>query len=206
MSGFGITEDLQASNKIPFKGGIQKGVLTGVTSYEKTSKKGQVFDVLEFKFVDLKNEATFEKIEFAVDANDAKATDKTKALNIRIKHIYEVFAPFPKDGIGTTATNWVEYFAMIAKAFNENGEGTTPIFKSAGKLIPVYLKFTYFNNVLGLPYSPNFIEVIKEGRETNLTIDKRYDVIEQVEMPKKAAGLPNLGTPASNNDFDEFHS
>lgn len=204
MSGFGITEELQASNKIPFKAGIQKGVLTDVIAYEKTSKKGQVFNVLEFKFVDLKNEATFEKIEFEVNSNDTKSTEKTKALNIRIKHIYEAFTTFPKDGIGTTATNWIEYFKMIADAFNTNGKENTPIFKLEGKLIPIYLKFTYFNNILGLPYSPNFVEVIKEGKETNLTIDKRYDIIEQIEMPKKG-GLPTLGTPiATNADFDEF--
>ena len=76
---FGITEDLSASNKTPFKPGIQAGALTEVKAYEKVSKKGDKYEVLEFLFVDLKGVATYDKIEFAVTDGDEK---KVKATNV----------------------------------------------------------------------------------------------------------------------------
>ena len=63
---------------------------------------------------------------------------------------------------------------LIAKAFNEGKEGS-PIYKTEGKYVTVWLKFTYFNNDLGFPYSPNFIELVREGKETNLVIDLKYE-------------------------------
>ena len=202
---FGISEDLSASNKVPFKSGIQMGILTNVKGYKKTSKKGEEYEVLEFTFVDLKNEATYEKVEFATKASDVKAADKQKAMNIRIKHIYEAYQPFPTGGLGDGAKSWLEFFEIVAKAFNENGKDNTPIYKKDGKYIPVHLKFTYFNNQLGFPYSPNFIDVVKEGRETILRIDKNYDQLEQIESkPKTNTVQPGVFGGTSNNDFEEF--
>lgn len=196
--GFGISSDLKANNKIPFKGGIQKGYLTSVKSYEKTSKKGEVYDVLEFSYTDLNNEATHETVEFAIKPDDAKFGDKMLALNKRIKHIYEAFKPMP-DGLGNGAKSFSEFFGLVAKAFNENGKDGSPIFKMEDKFIPVFIKFTYYNNNLGTPYAPNFIEVIKQGKETTLVIDKRYDSIEQIA---KTGGLPGLGATLPNASAD----
>ena len=213
-AGFGISEDLQSGNAIPFKSGIQKGLLIGVKGYNKLSKKGDKnYDVLEFKFVSLDNVATYSKVEFAVerekDVKNGVKGGKEKAVNVRIKHIYEAykdFAPFPKDGLGHGATSWLNYFERIATAFNTGGKDSTPIFKTEGKYIPIWLKFTYFNNDLGLPYSPNFIEVIKEGKDTNLVIDIKFDQVNQTEVKKPAGMDTNLGGTsfASNDDFNEF--
>lgn len=207
MGGFGISEDLSASNKIPFKSGIHVGFLTSVKGHRKTSKKGEEYDVLEFNFVDIKGEASFEKLEFAIKQGDAKFADKQKAMNIRIKHIYEAYKPFPTGGLGNGAKSWLEFFEIVAKGFNENGEGNTPIFKKDGKYIPVHLKFTYYNNQIGFPYSPNFIETVKEGRETLLRIDLQYDQMEQVQPKAKAnsiGAVPGVFGGTSNNDFEEF--
>ena len=205
---FGISEDLSASNKVPFKSGIQVGILTSVKGHKKTSKKGEEYEVLEFNFVDLKNEASYEKIEFAIKPSDVKGADKQKAMNIRIKHIYEAYQPFPAGGLGNGAKNWLEFFEAVAKGFNENGKDGTPIYKKDGKYIPVHLKFTYFNNQLGFPYSPNFIDVVKEGRETILRIDKNYDQLEQIEAKPKNAiapgGSPVFGGVTSNDEFENF--
>lgn len=214
--GFGINTELEASNKIPFKAGLQQGYLIGVKAYNKISKKGEAYDALEFNFVDLKNEASFDKIEFAVDrAKDVNAKNvrggKELAMNVRIKHIYEAYAPFPAAGLGYGATSWLDYFQKIAKAFNENGKDNTPIFKEEGKFIQMHLKFTYFNNNLGFPYSPNFIERVKEGKATNLVIDLNYDVVVQVAKTAGSAKAPHEqnnpvfgGTTNPNAEFEQF--
>jgi hypothetical protein len=211
-SGFGISEDLQSGNAIPFKAGIQKGLLVSVKGYNKANKKGDKnYDVLEFKYVSLDNIATYTKIEFAVerekDIKNGVKGGKEKAMNIRIKHIYEAYQSCPTEGLGFGATSWLDYFQRIAKAFNENKAGQ-PIFKIEGKYIPVWLKFTYFNNDLGFPYSPNFIETIKEGKDTNLIIDFKFDQITQIEV-KKPAGMGNdpgagvFGSPSADA-YEEF--
>lgn len=208
--GFGISQDLSASNKIPFKSGIHVGFLTSVKGYKKTSKKGEEYEVLEFTFVDTKNEATFEKVEFAVKQGDIKYAAKQTAMNVRIKHIYETYKPFPADGLGSKATSWLNFFEIVAKAFNENGDGGTPIFKKEGKYVPVHLKFTYFNNQIGFPYSPNFIETVKEGKETLLRIDLQFDQMEQVQTKPKAKdntlAMGQVFGGAQNSDFEEFEA
>lgn len=213
--GFGITEELQSTNTIPFKPGIQKGLLVDVKSYNKESKKGEKYDVLEFKFVDLNNEASYDKIEFAVDrAEDINAKGvrggKEKALNIRVKHIYEIYSSLPKGGLGHGATSWANYFDLIAEAFNKNGKDSTPIYKSEGKYIPVWLKFTYYNNNLGFPYSPNFIEKYKDNKESNLFIDKNYESIEQTTKNKNAPAsgsvFGGVSTSSGSDDYNEFMS
>lgn len=212
-TGFGISNDLQAGNKIPFKPGIQKGMLVGVKAFSKTSKKGDAYDVLEFNFVSLDNIANYSKMEFAVDrAKDVNKNTqvkggKEKAMNVRIKHIYEAYKKFPEAGLGHGATSWANYFELIAKSFNEGGVENTPIYKVEGKMVAVWLKFTYFNNELGFPYSPNFIELVKEGKETNLVVDIKFDQIKQVEAKasNNSSNDSTFGAPAGN-DYDEFMS
>lgn len=216
--GFGIKQDLEASNKIPFKAGLQKGLLMGVKAYNKTSKKAgaKSYDVLEFAFSDLKGEASYDKLEFEVDREKDINTKnirggKELAMNVRIKHIYEAYQPTPVEGLGFGATSWLNYFERIAKAFNTNGKDGSPIFKNESGFIPVHLKFTYFNNQLGLPYSPNFIEKVKEGKETNLVIDLNFDVIKQVESNKSTNKAPHeqgggavFGGASPANEYDQF--
>ena len=204
---FGITADLKSTNTAAFKAGIQKGFLTSVKCEQRQNKKDETapFTVLVFSFVDLEGARKYDHVEWVVNGEDAKAKDKVKASNVRIKHIFESYLTFPTNGIGVTAKSWEEYFNAIVKAFETMGKDGKPIFKTEeGKFIPIWLKFTYFNNKLGFPYSPNFIEKIKEGKETTLAIDKRYDIIEQTDAKSPMGGHPGLDGNAVPDDISNF--
>lgn len=196
---FGIDANLQASNSARFKGGIHKTVLLNVVLNTIKKKDGTETKALQFTFVDLDNVRKFIHTEWTVDPSDAKFGKKLEALNIRFKHIYEAYSKFPEAGLGKGATTFVQYLELLAIGIN-TGKAGKPIYKTDdGKLIPVYIKLTYFNNNLGFPYSPNFLEVIKEGKETTLTIDKRYDTVEQTDAPSGNT-MPGIVIP-SDNEF-----
>lgn len=197
---FGIDSSLQASNSARFKGGLHKAVLVSVVFNPAFAKKDNTTTaILQFNFVDLDNVRKHTHIEWELVTTDAKFAKKLEAFNIRIKHLIEAYIKFPEGGVGKGAKNVAEYYEMIAKAFNEGKNGKAIYKTDDAKLIPVHIKLVYFNNNLGFPYSPNFIEVVRADKETTLIIDKRYDKVEQTDAPSSAAA-PGI-VIAPDNDF-----
>lgn len=206
---FGVTSETQSKNSTPFKAGFTKSVLVGVKKEEigKTDK----YTVLTFTFKDMAGDKTYRHSEFMVKPDDTNREKKTNGLNVRIKHIFEAFAPFPTGGIGVGATSWEDFFDKVANAFNTGNNGK-PVFNriEADKEIPVivWLKTIYDKkNNLGFPLSPNFIERVKTESQVEpltLVIDKRYDKIEQTDAKATGdiMGVPGQqGAIKGTNDY-----
>lgn len=200
--GFGIGADLESSNNFSFpKGGIYGAVLKKASFHEiEIGKEKTKTNVLDFEFSDLDNKRKFTHREFIPERND-KYDKSLEGFNKRIKHIVEAFIEFPKAGIGHTAKSFEEYMEQIVQFFNEAKENS-PIYMEGDKYIPVYIKLTYYKNYLKFPLYPNFIEKMRAGKETLLSIDKKYDQIDQMDVPTgMGPGSPNLpGISASSDD------
>lgn len=216
---FGITQETKATNAIPilvatkvendtrFPNGWKFPVATLVNvvyNPEFDTKDGKRA-VLQFVFRDA-DKRQHTHIEWEVDNDDAKVSEKLDWLSVRVKHIFTtVFGGFPKEGIGNTATNFKEYFDAIGKAFNDRVD------EAGHKLYaktPVYIKLTYYKKNLGLPLSPNFLEaVIKDSPCKTLNIHPVHDKLEPSGGGAKGVGLPPMGSgmddlPSFGNDFN----
>lgn len=211
MSKFGITEETKSKNLVPFnvtsKHPINVCTLTKV-AYEEVKKKDEsITYALMFYFEDLTKERNHKEVEWLLDETDAKFTGKLEAFQSRVKHIYEEFAPFPKDGIGKDAETLDVFYKAIEKAFNSNGKEGQPIFKD----VQVYLKLTWYKGNLKFPYSPNFIEKIRknekgEAKATNLVINPKYDVMDNDATSGSTSNIPNLGSSSEFQSEDSFPS
>lgn len=210
--GFGITTETQSKNTTPFKVStlhpFTKGFLASVIKEEvgKTEK----YTVLTFIFKDAEGIRTYRHSEFAVNDTDPdKHKVKVNGLNVRIKHIYEAFTTFPITGIGVGASSWDDYFTKIALAFNTGNNGK-PIYQRLVEEktvnIGVWLKVIYDKkDNLGFPLSPMFIERItadNQAEPKTLSIDKRYDRLEQIGETKASTGMMgNVGGITAKDDF-----
>jgi len=196
---FGISSELESSNVVGFpKGGIYQGVLREVV-YHEIGKKDK-YMVLDFKFSDAENVRKFTHREF-IPKQDDKFTKKIEQFSKRVKHIIEAYMPYPQAGIGAF-TSIEGFFEGVAKFFN-TGKAGTPIFKDENKFILVHIKLTFFNNNLGFPLFPNFIDPYKAGKETVLYIDLRKgDKVEQSDST--STGLPGMPTMGTANGSDEL--
>lgn len=191
---FGIDSNLEASNVVGFgKGGIFQAVLRQV-KYHEIGKKNK-YMVLDFVFTDLEKIRTFTHREF-IPKRDDKFAKKVDYFNKRMKHLIEAYMKYPEGGIGKFKT-FEEFLEGVAKFFNTGKEGK-PIFKEDINLIPIWIKLTFFNNNLGFPIFPNFIEKVRAGKETTLYIDKKFDSIEQAESKSGSTGS---GVIASTDDL-----
>lgn len=203
MTKFGITEETKSKNLVPFKvtkeHPLNVGFLTKVIVEEIEKKDQSKTNALVFYFTDEKNERSHREVEWILDETDAKFTDKLNALQSRIKHIYEEFAPFPKGGIGTKAKDMLEFLKEIEIAFNINKDG-----KAIFTNIPIWIKLTYWKGNLKFPYSPNFIEKVKvigdKRKETLLTVNPKYD---KVENDADSSNKPTELGIVSDNSFQE---
>lgn len=203
---FGITEETKSKNLVPFKvtksHPINAGVMTKVAFEDIEKKDTSITHALVFYFEDETKERSHREVEWILDEDDAKFANKLEAFQSRIKHIYEEFAPFPKEGIGTDAENMVDFYKAIEKAFNTNGKEGQPIYKS----VPIWIKLTWYKGNLKFPYSPNFIEKMRFGadkvrKETNLVINPKYDVMDN-DVATSNAGAPT-NIPADTSAFTE---
>lgn len=204
---FGVTVDTKSKNSTPFNGGITKGILTEVKK-ELVGKSDTKYLVLTFVFKDVEGNRTYRHSEFAVIGGEN--IDKRKnGLNVRLKHIYEAFSPFPTAGIGIGATSWEDFFDKTALAFNTGNAGK-PIFfrEEAEKKIPIvaFLKLVYDKkDNLQFPLSPNFIERVTADNTASpktLIIDKKYDRIEQAGTTTASTGM--MGNNGLANAKDDF--
>ncbi len=206
-SKFGITEETKSKNLVPFNVSTQhpinQGLLTKVALEEVKKKDETTTHALMFYFEDASKERNHRETEWLLDETDAKFTGKLEALQSRIKHIYEEFAPFPKDGIGTGSATVMDFYKAIEIAFNTNGKDGSPIYTN----VPVYIKLTWYKGNLKFPYSPNFIEKIRKDGEklkpTNLVINPKYDVMDNdATSSGTSGGAATVIT--TNSSFEEF--
>lgn len=209
---FGITQETKSSNSVPlltptkldganteFPSGWKFPVahLVNVACNPEFEKKdGSKVPILQFVFRDA-DKRQHTHIEWMVEADDAKASQKIEWMNGRIKHIYEaVFGTFPEKGIGTNATSFLEFFNAVAAAFNgvvrtvKEGEEEKKV--KVYPTVPLYYKLTYYKGNLRFPMSPNFLEKKEAGKPCKtLAIDLKYDKVESDAKPK-GAGIPGM--------------
>lgn len=205
MTKFGITEETKSKNLVPFnvttQHPINTGLLTKVVLEEVKKKDETTTHALMFYFEDASKERNHRETEWLLDETDAKFNTKLEALQSRIKHIYEEFAPFPKDGIGTGSANIMDFYKAIETAFNKNGKDGGAIFTG----VPIYLKLTWYKGNLKFPYSPNFIEKIRKDdkgnmKPTNLVINPKYDTMDN---DAASSTTPAGGGITADNSFAE---
>lgn len=196
VESFGVTTDTKSKNSTPFTGGIHRAYITEIKKEE--IGKDTKYNVLTFLVSDVEGIRTYRHSEFIPTIENARlfakqgeseqdALNRMKnMLNVRIKHIWEAFAPFPASGVGVGAASWDDFFQKVSDAFNTGREGKSIFTKDSGdKQIPVsvWLKLVYNKkNSITMPMSPNFIEKITEATATTpktIVIDKKFDKIEQ---------------------------
>ncbi len=196
---FGIGAETSSSNLVSFPAGFRRADLTMVKAHE-IGKGEKKFFVLDFKFQSPDRINTLVHREFIPKG---KATQKeTEAenyntrkgwFNSRVKHIFEAYSDFPKEGLGSGAKSWTELFQKIAQQFNTGKDGKEIYYNYNGETatcIPVWLKVTYSNDGdIQIPLLPNFIErMTAESHAANApkTLEKtKYDSFEA--PPKKGA-------------------
>ena len=157
---------------------ITQGYLVEVSSEDRTLKDETKKDVLAFKFVDIEKKRVHTHVEWELEEDD-KFESKLEAMQSRIKHIFEAFAPFPDNGIGNKAKNMKEFFNEVAEAFNTTGNAGSPVYVNKPVHIKVAYSLKYAKAGLQLPYSPNFIEPVVSGKATTLAINKKYETLTQ---------------------------
>ena len=207
MSKLKIGADVVSKNRVNFDGGIHTGYLKEV-GIKLTGKEGEEKETLVFNFVSSINPKDlivkeFNHNEYQIEETDAKFETKFEALQKRIKHIYEAFAPYPVSGIEVPDNaTFLDLLKEIANHFNKNinegieGKEANTMFQGR----PVRLKITYNNKgYTQFPYSPNFIEPAS-NKVSMLQINPTYD---KITPPIKtnifeqgggnSAGYPDLG-------------
>lgn len=209
----GIDENVKSHNRIPFiptnENPITKGFLTEVKSETREVKNGKnkgMRSILVFTFMDIRREKTHEHVEWEANPSDPNFGKIYKGMQERIKHIFTTYAPFPTDIKGFKS--FKEFFDRLTTAFNTGGAQGTPIYQ--GK--PTWIKVIYSlngNGQLGFPLSPNFVELVVEGRATNLFINKQYETLEQPKGTARGSSLPGGGGASpdfANNPTTDFPS
>jgi len=170
--------------------------------YEK--KDGSTASILQFVFKDKDNRQHIHT-EWEIDGGDAKFKEKKDGLDSRIKHIYtSIYPQFPKEGFGTEATTWGEFFSEVKKAFSKTiGEGDD--IKLYYPTVPLYYKLTYYKARIGFPLSPNFLErVVKDKPMKLLTINSVWDKL--APTTGGGGGIPGVGTGSSSEDLPTFEN
>jgi len=213
---FGITTETKSSNLVPIPAPhkLEKPtqqytsgwhfpvarLVNVVCNPELEKKDGSTVPVLQFVFK-TSDGKQYTHTEWKIDSDDAKFKNKLDASNSRIKHIWEqAVGEFPSSGIGIGASNWTEYFNMIADAFNSREhEG-----KKVYSINPLFVKLVYYKGNLGFPYSPNFVE--RGPVNKILTVNLKYDKVTSDVSQGGPAGLAG-GVPSGGEmpDFDQTY-
>ena len=209
--GFGITADTVSTNAIsmlpPYKGEITPMFPSGyhfpvaslvniVAKDEFETKTGKT-QVLQFVFKD-KNNRQYVHTEWAQDPTDEKYQTKMDAINYRIKQIYDIYySQMPANGLGTGAKGFFDYWSKIATAFKVDTEISKKL---------VFVKLVYFNGNLGFPYKGNFIERVVKDKPCTLSVNLKYDKIEQSASNNAIPGIPGMGNSAGDIDFDKEYN
>lgn len=201
MSQFGITSETKSKNSVPFKVTSQHpftvGYITKVAFEDIKLKDESIKQALVFYLEDEAKERTHKEIMFVLDDTNAKFQENLAYFQSKIKHIYEEFAPFPKDGIGTSATTLVEFYQAIEKAFNNNGVDSKPVYLN----VLCYFKLVWYRGYANFPLSPNFIERVRMNgnvrKETTLSVNPKYD---KMDNDIKASSATNMPTPQGGTD------
>lgn len=205
---FGVSADLKSKNLTPFNPGISKAVLVEVKK-EEVGKDSEKYLVLSFTFKDLEGNRTYKHSEFVVKSTETDRDKKVNGLNVRLKHIYETFAPFPQEGLGVGAASWDDFFDKVATSFNTGNSGK-PIFyrEVEDKKVPIhiFIKIAYQGKKekLGFPLSPNFIERVVDANQQapkTIVIDKKYDKLEQSGNASTNTPIMGGGVIPPQNDF-----
>lgn len=216
---FGITTETKAINATPlliatrvendpmFPSGWKFPIahLVNVASNPEFEKRdGSKVPVLQFIFKD-KDNRQHTHIEWEVEVEDGKFKEKHDGLNVRIKHIYTaVFGTFPeKEGIGTNASTYAEFFGIVADTFNSitRGEGENKV--KAYPTVPLYYKLTYYKTRFNFPLSPNFLErVVKDKPCKLLTIHTVHDKL--TPTVGGGSGIPGVSGSESSDDLPTF--
>lgn len=183
--GLGVTKETKSSNAIPFLAPTKLenpspqfptgykfpiASLVNVVANPAYETKNGERAVVMLIFRD-KEGRQHNHIEWEQDVTDAKFSDKVSAMNIRLRHFFaETIGDdkFPEDGIGVGAETFADYFNDVQTKFNEHKQDYNK---------PIYYKMTYYNGNLNFPYSPNFIERVKEGKPCSLVVNPKYDKI-----------------------------
>lgn len=205
MEGFGVTNETKSQNQVNYdKGGFKKATLVEVKTAEVGKDEANKYKVLSFKFIDADGIKTFTHSEFLIDPTDTDYAKKLNGMNVRIKHMYEAFLPFPATGVGVGATSFEDFFARVATAFNTGGTEGKPIFKDEkGSNKLVWIKLGYYRKKdptqIGFPLSPNFIEGIKDAQGAaapkTLTTNTKYDNYDQPKVGGASGGT--MGSPGA---------
>lgn len=236
-SKLGISKDTQAKAGIPISAParldkrtpqfpnswdfpVVKLVKVEFNPAKDVNRNGEIIPtpVLSFLFRDIKGEKQFTHIEFPLDDEDPKFSDKLDSLHKRIKHIFDetVGASRFKEG-SMEGDTFEDLFKNVAAAFNAEvvtkGEGdqakTLPLYYQT----PVYLKLVYYQTRLQLPMFPNFIQRAHNGTDyvpCELAINPQYDQVEpkakaQASAAGSFAGGHNAGFGGAA-DFGDFPS
>lgn len=198
---FGVTSNTKSNNSVGYDSGGFKKVTLKEVVFEEVGKDTK-YKVLSFKFVDEAGIKTFTHSEFPIDMDSADAAKRMEGLNVRLKHLYTAFAPFKE--FGTTAKSFDEFFQQTAEAFNTGNEGK-PIYKTDKGDKLCWIKLGYYSKKnptnIGFALSPNFIEVVKgpenSQKPISLTINNKYDIIEQPKVPQAGTNGGVMGAAAT---------
>ena len=209
--GLGVTEETKAYNNVPipavtklpqvspmyptgYKFPIAR--LVNVTSDPALETKNGIMSVLQCIFRD-KEGRQYSHTEWEVDVTDTNFKKKVDGLNSRVKHLFvETFGAeaLPKEGIGTKAKTFAEYFNIVAQEFNKRKEIYT---KNS-----FFLKLVYFKDRLGFPLGPNFIQKVRNDKPVcdQLSINAKWDHLE-AQKSDNLSDMPGMSTDAP--DFDQ---
>lgn len=209
--GFGITTETKSENNVrmlppqklekpsaTFPSGYSfpiASLVNIVATKDKKTKTG-VTDTLQFVFKDSEGRQ-YVHTEWKIDDTDAKWDKKMEGLNSRIKHLFVTLTgTFPEGGIGTDAKGFYDFFTKVKKTFDDTGIEFSKI--------PLYLKLTYYNDNLGFPLGPNFVQKVLPNKPCLLEIQHGYDEITPSdEGGSNIPGIPG-GTAGGAVDVPTF--
>jgi len=137
--------------------------------------------VIKFTYKDKQNpEKKITSIYYGIEADDEKWDIKLEGLQKSIKHIFEEIIGADKfDEKDFSGSTFAELFENSANAFNKvtytlpikkgEEENSTPVVVPFYTTVPIYIKLTYYNNRLGVPMYPNFIQRAFVSKPTGTT-------------------------------------
>ncbi len=174
---------------------------------DRQTEEETVQPVLKFTFKDTQNsEKKITSIYYGIDEDDDKWDVKLEGLQKSIKHIFEETVGADKfaeeDFAGST---FAELFENVANAFNKvvhtkpakkgEEEGAPVVTVPVYTTVPCYIKLTYYNNRLGIPMYPNFLQRAYVSKATGtiqvpceLGISKRDVIVNKADAKPAGQG------------------
>ena len=224
MKKFGITKETQGSSNVSipaptkltapnaqFKTGYEFPVANLVKVHYNPAKEmttqgvKEEKPVLEFLFKDKKNRQ-YTHIEFPIEENADKYDSKMEWMSQRIAHIWEEtlgLKALPEEGLGTSATNFSEFFEDVAKQFNAITHLEGEKEKVTYPTIPVYMKLTYNKDRVQFPIFPNFIQKAVDANGKVVAVEKLIinPTYDKVEPSANVSNSANKYSGGTDNQF-----